>query len=128
MYPTKNSETIEIQLTAGQGKYKFPSQTNFNNQAIKALEVHRVTKVTKSALGSALCNETALKTASLTLVGKDGKESIKDQPAVSMTPEYLNGQRFEVQDMVITLDKSILNFSDSSAIVSGEVFLMTVYW
>lgn len=127
MNPIANCETIEIALTAGQGKYKFPSNTNFTGKACKAIEMHRVASVSKSPLGSAVCNEVALLTASL-IMNVNGKEAIKDQPAVTMSAAHLNGGKFEVENLVFSLDKSSVNFGTPASIVTGEVILLTFYW
>lgn len=127
MKPITNSETVEIVLTQGQAKYKLPTVTNFRNAKIKAIDVLRVGDVTKSPLGAALCNETALKSAHM-IYNVNGIEALKSHPLATMNAGYLNGRLFEVGDLVMNLDKTEISFSNAGAIVTGEALCIVFYW
>jgi hypothetical protein len=127
MNPIANSETIEIEMVAGITKYKLPSQTNFRDKKILAVDSYYFGTMDKSPLGKALCNTNAMKRAFVTL-SAGGKEVIKSQPIVSMQNSFQYGRKFEIAGHIINHDKSYVEFGDSTYIVAGEVVMLTFYW
>lgn len=127
MDKSQNVETIAVRLTAATGKYTFTDNQNMVGRKVKAIETHLLANVAKSPNGETVCNANAQKCAFLTLqIG--GMERIKDIPLNSMVLANRNGNLFEIDPSVITLPKSYVSFSDVSAIVTGEVLLITFYF